>query len=270
MYLNKNDYLEEFKNFLLKTVPNKNTRKNYMTEIKNAFQNQEFSDIKTFDYEKLDRYINKLDDKRNVSCLKQSLLRFEKKFNDFCTNEYLLTKKVKETRKKKRKNWDSLKLSTVEKKINSMSNKKFQLAFKMAEFAGLRIEELSNVQKQDISFDKNGNLIVFVNNGKGGKSASVKAIKDDYFNCELIKYTETVKDTDKLFYSDSYMSKCARKNNFRTHDLRRIGSQIVYENKDYTKREAIQKVREFLRHGQHNIYKKYISRKIDKTATRYK
>jgi hypothetical protein len=107
---------------------------------------------------------------------------------------------------------------------------------------------ISNLKKDHIEFCDNKRIKVEVIKGKGGKSRKFLTIQEDkYLYDELKKLVNSTKDDENIFYSGSYMRKKARKLGFKSHDLRKVFSQIVYYMDDgrtaKEKIELIQKLR---------------------------
>jgi integrase len=276
----KNDFLKIFKDELMKKIPNKNTRKNYIYEIEKAFKNQEFSNIHEFDYEKLKEYTINIENKRSASTLKCSLDLFSKTFNDFDFDRYksFFEDQVSKKSSRRTTKWDKLELKKVMKKVNFISDDKKRLAYRAIMVTGLRVEELSNVKKKDITI-KDGKLFVFVEMGKFGKPRTVEAIDDKYLKNELIKYLDCYGDDEKLFYSAGHMMNFATKKGFQCHDLRRVFSKVLFKeqmeqrgikSREEIKNEAIDEVKKRLGHEKKSTtYKKYFSRKIDFKNTKW-
>jgi integrase len=272
----KNDYLDIFKKHINSKIPNKNTRKNYIYEINKAFSNQEFNDIKDFDYIKLKNYVENIKGKRSASTLKHALREFSKVFEDFdySSNRRFLVREIKNKTHKRLTRWDPFKISTAMRKVNSLRDKKLKLGYRTIFATGLRVEEVSNLRKKDIVF-KDGKLFVFVERGKNNKQRMAEAIKDNYLENSLKEYIKLLKDDDRLFYKKDYIIEKAVDMKFMTHDLRRAFSKIIFNTvykrgiKD-SKNKAVNEVINRLGHeGETNTYKKYLSRDVDFSHTKW-
>lgn len=137
----------------------------------------------------------------------------------------------------------------IERKINALRNSKLKLAFRMGLRTGLRVSELSKLEKSDISFNNN-TITVDVRDGKGGKQRTVCSLEDKYLVEKLTKYIGSTSG-DRLFYSESHMKNKAGKLGFQMHDLRRCYSREYLNNlieSGMTRAEAKEAVKQSLGH----------------------
>lgn len=264
----KYDILEDLKKRLYRQY-SENTAKTYYNAIKNALKNQQFGSIKEIDINKVLEHCKGLKVKSRVSAVKQGLLGFKGMDENFRIDEYEFDEIIKKKRNRRVKNFQMLNLSTTLRRINKIENMKLKIAYRLMLATGLRVEEASNLKKNDIKVEGN-RLIVSVIDGKGDKSRVVESLPDKYLAEKISEMSALVKDNERLFYKDDYMIRIACKNNFKCHDLRRAHAQIIYNGIDDSKK-AVEAVQQQLGHSEYNtIYKKYLSRKIDFSGTKYK
>lgn len=110
-------------------------------------------------------------------------------------------------------------------KINALPNKKLKLAFRLQKQSGLRIDEISSLCKQDITYCENGRIKLHVKCGKGRIARDVEVLEDRYLIESLEQLTTELDEDDQVFYSASYLKKKAAEYGMQTHDLRRINSR---------------------------------------------
>lgn len=113
---------------------------------------------------------------------------------------------------------------TIFKKINAIRNEKLKLAFRLQYRSGLRVKEISELTKDDISFYNDGKIKIHVKCGKGGQARSVNVQADKYLYDHLKEFT-VKSEGGKLFYSRSYLKQKAAEYGFESHDLRRINAK---------------------------------------------
>lgn len=131
-----------------------------------------------------------------------------------------LVNHFKEISHSKRKSGSGLTNDIVTRKINAMRNEKLKLAFRLQHKSGLRVKEISDLTKEDIFFNENGEISLNVKYGKGKKPRIVNVLRDEYLYKHLNEFTEKSKG-GRLFYSRSYLKQKAAEYGFESHDLRR-------------------------------------------------
>ena len=117
---------------------------------------------------------------------------------------------------------------TVTRKINAIRNEKLKLAFRLQHKSGLRVKEISDLTKEDISFDDNGQITIHVRSGKGRKRRDVHVREDLYLYERLKDFTEKSQG-GRLFYSRSYLKQKAAEYGFESHDLRRHNARNRFQ-----------------------------------------
>jgi integrase len=263
-YRSKSDYLENFREYLIKSKIPKNTVKNYSTELKNAFLGQEFSNINEINIEKIEKHLKNIKSKKSANNLKIALKKFKELNNDFKYDEfYIDLESSKKSHIRLTKFKKPLYLASTMHKINALDNERFKMAYKLMLNGALRSDEAGNIKKEDINI-KDNDIEINIKHGKGGFSRKIKLIDPKYFNENLAKYLKLFSAGENIFYSANYMQKKAKDLGFMCHDLRRASSQIVEKlNSDKDKEEAAEAVKKHLGHSlKTRTYKKYLSRKI--------
>jgi len=249
IFLTKNEYLE----YLNKKGISKQTATTYYNRLK-FYRN------------------NSLEGKsKEYICQTKNALKYYYKFHDiyFHKNINELSDMQKKT-VKKRSAKTITKISTVNKKINAIKNKRIKLAFRLQQLAGLRIGEVSKLTKNDIEF-KDGKVFVTVRDSKGGKSRKVSTIlKDAWLSRELQNLEER---KGIMFYSESTLRVKAWNLGFKTHKLRKVAAKTInlrYSAKSEEERKEL--LRKYLGHENTktlNIYIDENDREIDLSGTKF-
>lgn len=210
--------------------------------------------------------------KNYINQTKQAI-KYLYRMNDIYYNDEIINlTKLHDNMKHKKPVKTNFKLSITNKKINALKDKRKKIAYRLQEISGLRINEISNLTKNDIEFINN-KIYVTVGAGKGGKSRRIATIKDKYLYKELPELGER---NGKLFYKESTLRRKAWKLGFKTHKLRKVPAKYINlkycaKNED-ERRELIQK---FLGHEpdkRNRTYKRYIDNadiEIDLSNTRF-
>ncbi len=158
-----------------------------------------------------------------------------------------------------------LSIDTINRKINALRNKKLKYALRLQLKSGLRISEISKLEKDDISFE-DGKMFITVKEGKGRKYRFVEVLEDNYLYENLQGYIEKCPDK-KLFYSRDYLRYKSREIGIETHDLRRVNARqrLEYEMaKGKTRLDAKEIVKEQLGQEKIRITNIYLRYKIKK------
>jgi len=216
-----------------------------------------------------------LDDKKSKNYINQTknAIKYLYKMNDiYYSNETIDLSKIHDSMKHKKPVKIKLKLSTTNKKINGLKDKRKKLAYRLQEVSGLRISEISNLTKNDITFE-NGKIYITVIDGKGNKDRRVATIKDKYLYKELPELEER---KGKLFHKENTLRKKAWELGFKTHKLRKVTAKYLNlkypaKNED-ERREFIQKVLGHNVDKRNRTYKRYIDQndiEIDVSGTRF-
>lgn len=241
--------------------------KNTLNRIYNHFiiNKKEINNKNLNDY--LVNIKNKTELSRAVNVIR-ILKEFEETFNCFSSSE--LKEIISEKSNNRHRPYDPYSLSEVKRKINTIRDKKYKLGFRLMIVSGLRVFELSELKKQDIIFNSDKTITLKVLNGKGGKAAEIKCLKDDYLYKELQEFLEDKLEEEKVFYSKIAMQKKALRLRFKCHDLRRAYSKLVekeiQENtKDFPEDEQKEileeELKEAMRHSKIDTSYSYINSK---------
>ena len=210
---------------------------------------------------------NKTELSRAVNVIR-ILKEFEETFNCFSSLE--LKKIISEKSNNRHRPYNPYSLSEVKRKINTIRDKKYKLGFRLMIVSGLRVFELSELKKQDIIFNSDKTITLKVLNGKGGKAAEIKCLKDDYLYKELQEFLEDKLEEEKVFYSKIAMQKKALHFRFKCHDLRRAYSKLVEKEiqestKDFPEDEQKEileeELKEAMRHSKIDTSYSYINSK---------
>lgn len=212
-------------------------------------------------------FAEELKNKNLVSMFKNSL-KYSKNLNEKELKQINKIREKKPKRKAKAKN--QFKVLSFWNSINNSRNIKHKLPFRLSILIGCRIDELSNIKKEDLEFLQDGRIKVFLKKCKGGKERTVTTfMKDKYVYKNLLKLIESKKDTDKIFYSKDYLYKIAKKHNFTNHDLRKTCIQAIYYKCDYDKESTVELIQSYLGHGKGKTYKYYLSRDVNAYNTKF-
>jgi integrase len=267
----KNDFLLDFKENLEKEKIPFYTAKNYIVELRKAFLGQEFNKVSEIDSIKIENYIQTIKNKKSANNLKIALQKFKELNNDFQYNEDVIDyESAIKSHKRTTKFKSPFNLSSTLHKINALENEKFKFGYKLLLNGALRVDELSKLTKENFNFDSD-NFTLNLKYTKGNIPRNVEPIDTNYLKDTLPKFLKNFSEGEKIFYSASNFQKKANNLDFRCHDLRRASSQIVFKsNPDLNADEKIEKVKKHLGHTEKStIYKKYLSRKIDFTGTKW-
>lgn len=232
----KYDVLEPFKSELERTL-SPNTAKKYYSAVKNIFSDLQFSNLSEIDPDIIEKKLEEIKGKNQFSATKNGLLRL-KKFDDRLIlpgEDYFknLSRHKRNFRKNKGK---VVPVDTVKRKINQISNEKLKLAYRLALATGVRVSELEKLRPMDITIKDDNKIIVYVENGKGGKSRNIEGITDKYLCNRLKDYMSEFQPNEPLFFSEDYMREKANDLGIEMHDLRRI---FAVEKKSEAKREGM-------------------------------
>ncbi|WP_133016458.1 site-specific integrase [Clostridium cuniculi] len=206
-------------------------RKRSIDEYKNSFNRMYSCLLKDYDEinkESISKYLKSIKNKTEVSRAVNAiriLENTESKFN--CFSDLELKEIISNKSDNKAKSYEPYTLDTAKRKINTIRDKKYKLAYRLMIVSGARVFEVADLKKEDIIFNDNKTITLKIKDGKGGKSATINCLKDDYLFKELKCFLENKLDEENIFYSKIAMQKKAQKLNFKCHDLRRAYSKLV-------------------------------------------
>lgn len=254
----KYDVLEPFREYLdVKFTPN--TSKKYYSCVKKLFCNIQFNDVKEVPEEFIREEIVKFRTKNEFSAAKNSLMQLKEYYPDLKLPDNNFFKDVS----MHKRNWSKkpkkiINYDTVRRKVNQIKNEKLKLAYRLAMISGLRVSELAALEKKDIRI-VDGIICIHIRNGKGGNSYHIKCQEDKYLLKKLPEYINNL-NTDRLFYSESYLREKADDLGLECHDFRRIFA-ILRRNKlkkEMPVAKANKIVQEELRHKRFSTTKRYL------------
>lgn len=219
--------------------------------------------------EDLSKHIQTKTQKPALSQLKRGFELLAKYDTDFVFDISELKEAMsKATRRNKNKRIET-KLAEVERKVNALKDKKLKVAYRLMTVSGLRGFEIAKLTRENIKFCNDGESVILDFVGKFDKQRCLQTLPDKYVYAELKKLVENTEDKKNIFYSSSKMQKDAKRLGFKYHALRAAFAQIIYNNSDLNREEAIELTKDFLGHGENNSWKKYLSRKINFIGTRW-
>lgn len=138
---------------------------------------------------------------------------------------------------------------SIKRKINAIRNEKLKLGLRLQLKSGLRVKEIAELQKEDITFNDDGSIHLHVRYGKKERKKDEKESKikprdvnvrsDEWLYDRLKKFVENA-DDGNLFYSRDYIKHKAMEYGIQTHDLRRINAQ---ERLNDLKKEGLERMK---------------------------
>lgn len=189
-YTEKQDYLQKLKELsVLKGFSNQ-TIKTYSFIIKKFLTFIDKSSL-NLNNESVKSYLLSLDLSTNSVRLHYASIKFF--FNEilkkpFTQNDVPIKKKEKLLPKVLSKN-------QIKEVIDKTNNTKHKLIIKLLYSSGLRLQELINLKRRDIDFDRN---IINIKKGKGSKDRIT--ILSDSLKLDLLKYYSTTKFTSDYIF----------------------------------------------------------------------
>lgn len=238
-----------------------NTKKKYYQSVKNVLANTDFDRPDELSPEVIERGIKALKTKNDVSAAKRGFEYFAR----YCPELRLpdsLGEISKHKRNYKKRKWEPLDLDKLQRTINSLSNKKLKYAYRLMLATGLRVSEVEQIRKQDITIEGD-EIQLFIASTKNGSSVTV-GCQEPYLIEKLTAFLSDMEDHDKVFYSASTMQTEAQSHGFECHDLRRSFAKMKYRElkPEIGSYRAVGEVRELLRHQSCRTTKIYLRRKI--------
>lgn len=248
----KYSILESFQDYLEETM-NKNTARKYYSAVKNLFKEIAFEGLEEIEPEYVKERMRRIPTKNEFSAAKRGLMKLQEFDPGLKLPEeefFRETAKTKRNRVKSR--GQKIYKDMVIRKIDRVKDPDLRLAYRLAMVSGLRVSELADLKPGDVKVADDGHIQVSVRNGKGGKSGLVDCLDDAYVKARLEQLLKKADPETALFYSPGYMMNEASRLGFECHDLRRIYAQDLMCSKlleGKTKAEAVDEVREGLRHS---------------------
>ena len=252
-----NNLLENNKSLSENSIRNRKSRFNIL--INDLCKEKSFNSISSLDIE---RALKKIKYKSDLSaCI--NAIRFLKKNNinfDFPSDD-ILNKIIANKKKTKRKSKNERSLKDIDNKINKIRNEEFRIAYKLMRESGLRVHEVSALQKNDFEF-YDDTINISLRKAKGNKLTSL-TIQNKYLSKKL-KSLISINKKDNLFPSTRLLQNKATEIGIQCHDLRRGFAKEIFEKQKKEKgyHEALEFTKEKLRHGKIGTTKIYVYSKI--------
>lgn len=239
-----------------------NTKKQYYKFVKKVLTGVDFNTADEISPDAILRGMEKLKTKNDVSAAKKGFEFFARYYPELCLPKQIGQVSKKKRNLKKRK-WQPLKLDKLKRTINGMKNKRLKYAYRLMLQTGMRVSEVAQLRKQDITFDEKGEMSFYVEKTKSGCPATIRST-NTYLLSMLPDLLKTQKETDKVFYSAEKMMHEAGQYGFECHDLRRCFAKLKYREikPELGSYRAVNEVRELLRHESCRTTKIYLRRKI--------
>lgn len=252
------DYFENLKINLEKNKKSEDTIKTYF----HAFKKFEDSKLNIFDYAKTLKNRNLVS--QFINALKYSNYKLDLK-------DKKILKSIHDNKPSRRaKPREQFKAKSFFNRINACKNMRAKLSFRLSVLAGLRIKELSDLRKEDVTFLDDGRIKIYVRAGKGNKERIVTTIMyDKYVRENLKELLDHKDDAEKVFYSRNYLHQIAKKYDFQNHDLRKMCLQKVFYGCYEDKETTIELIQAYAGHEKGNTYKYYLSRDINAYGTKF-
>lgn len=111
--------------------------------------------------------------------------------------------------------------------IGSAKDRKIKLSLLLQIESGLRVSEISNLCKKDITLRK-GNIWLYVAPGKTKESRYVKVLKNPKLYKELEEYLKNYEEDSKVFMYNEVLKQYLVERGGRSHDLRRYNARKRY------------------------------------------
>ena len=252
--------LEDFKIYMIDTTHLRpNTAKIYYNKIDNLLEGQSLiNTIEKFEIEKVMNNLSKIKYKNEFSQSKNALMYFLEFANipldERFSGQINILERMTNKRYRKLKGAD---LKEIEQTINYLKNNKMKLSYQILLSTGLRVNELSQIRKNDCTISDKDISFDFI--GKGGRKEKSKITKEE--NNKLFetvkKLIESTGDESKVFYSANYLQQKSKEYGFQCHDLRRAFARMQYK-KGKSKKE----VQKELRHSDEKTTDIYLKSKI--------
>lgn len=144
--------------------------------------------------------------------------------------------------------------------IIALAEPKYKVPLYLQIESGLRISEISNLRKEDITMNK-GNIWLYVAPGKTKESRYVKVLKNPRLYAELTEYLKNCEEGRKIFMYDEALKQYLAQRGGRSHDLRRYNARKRYINHRKSgkgKKESAELVAKQLGHSELSNTRRYL------------
>lgn len=258
----KFDLLDDLKIFLYENHP-PNTAKKYHQSVKSLFKNLSFNDVSEIPREYIENQLKAQKTKNDLSAAKMGLLAFAQ-LNpglELPSGEFFSRLSGYKKNYKKRK-FDPIKLDTIKRKINRISDKRIKIACRLMIACGARISETAALCAEHIHID--GEKITLQIHGKGEKDRALTVKIDPFTKEHLQKIIDMTPLGQPLFPSARTIQEEANKKGFECHDLRRAFAKKYLQEcrQELPTYEANAKLMQAMGHTKWETTQKYLRRQI--------
>ena len=249
----KYNTLRDYETFLKGSLAD-STAVSYRKCVDTLLQDQYLLDCKSLNPDLILPKFETMKHKNQYSKYKNAFLKFCEFQGIQLDNDFLLKLNLmKLDKKKKRRNLKEVDLKDINNHIRVIRDRKLKVSYQTLLATGLRVSELSQIQKEDCLIDSNKIELSFI--GKGGNPESVSILKSEnkslYQNLSTLIY----ESNEKPFYSANYLQTNTK--GFGCHDLRRAFAKL-----DYQKNKDLKQTAEKMRHKNKKNTKIYTNSKV--------
>lgn len=259
-FKNKCDLILESEKALSKnTIRNRKSRFKILIDDLVFKQNLNIEDIKSKDIENT---LKKIKLKSDLSaCVNAIRYLKDNNINFDFPSEEKLKEIIKNKKKNNRKPTEERAFKDIENKVNRVRKKDYRLAYKLMLETGLRVHEVSALEKEDFEIEKN-KIKINLREAKGNKLCSLNL--ENKYLAKNISELISEKENKKVFPSDINLKIQAKKTGIQCHDLRRCYAKKTFKDlkKENEYDEALELTKEKLRHSKSETTKIYLRSKI--------
>ncbi|WWU66812.1 tyrosine-type recombinase/integrase (plasmid) [Clostridium baratii] len=222
--------------------------------------NRMVDDIKTDEVEKA---LKSFKYKTHLSSCVNAIRYLKENNVDFnFPSEERLKEIIKNKKKNNRKPTEEKAFKDIENKVNRVRKKDYRLAYKLMLETGLRVHELSALEKQDFEIEKN-KIKINLREAKGNKLCSLN-LENKYLAQNINELISDKENNKKVFPCVRDLQSKAKKMKIECHDLRRCYAKKTFKElkKENEYDEALEMTKEKLRHSKSDTTKIYLRSKI--------
>lgn len=267
----KYDVLHSFRQQLEQENFSENTRKQYYNFTKKVLGALEWETAAEIDPREVAAALAQLKTANDVSAARNGLRLFCQYFPE-CEPLGLPTAKALKKRNRAKRKWEPLELTKVRRQINSLPDEAERMAYRVMLASGMRVSEAANLCPEDIKVitvtsdgsDKQTLLFELQHTKKG--CADVAYAEDAYLLERLPDFIRDKPMGEPIFKACKTLKNKALSLNFECHDLRRAFALVEYAKarQGLPQEEALEQVRQELRHESDRTTQRYLRRKIAK------
>lgn len=251
----KYNTLREYETFLKGSMADSSAI-SYRKCVDTLLNDQYTADCRNMNFDLISQKFEAMKHKNPYSKYKNAFLKFCEFQGIKLDNEFLLKLNLSSLDKKKQhRKLKEVDLKDINNHIRVIRDKKLKLSYQTILSTGLRISELSQIEKDNCVIDSEKIEMSFI--GKGGNQESVIVLKKEnealYQNLSLL----ICESKKKVFYSTNYLQTKATEKGFACHDLRRAFAKLEYE-----KNKSLNQTAEKMRHKSKKNTKIYTNSKV--------